>query len=238
MGPKARILTGIAFSVSATLVLMFVVSRFPGMAIPLHYWIFGMMCPAIISAPVCCMLVRQGEQNRRLHAELEQAFYKVRQLADIDQMTGLLNRATFLEHAQAAQRGEAGWFLLIDVDHFKAINDAHGHQTGDDTIRAVAQALTSAVRASDVCGRMGGEEFAVFLPGLNLEQAQALAERVRTMIAFVQVPTRCGTLIRPTVSVGLSRGDLTGDVHSGLRAADEAMYVAKRSGRNRVQIAA
>jgi diguanylate cyclase (GGDEF)-like protein len=119
--------------------------------------------------------------------------------------------------------------LALDVDHFKRINDQGGHQLGDTVLREVAQCCRDALRETDLAARIGGEEFALLLPGSDLEQAQQLAERLRRAIAELQLPA--------TVTVSIGCAELTlamASIDALLARADEALYAAKDAGRNRV----
>jgi diguanylate cyclase (GGDEF)-like protein len=156
-------------------------------------------------------------------------------LADHDGLTGLLNHRAFHEHldrefSRAERCGDPLALLMIDVDHFKSINDEYGHVTGDEILQAVAQAIASVTRAGDVLGRIGGEEFCLVLPATGDATARTVAERVRASVAALEAPASV------TVSVGLgtlsSRG-VVGRV-ALLQSADGALYEAKRQGRNRV----
>ena len=124
--------------------------------------------------------------------------------------------------------------LLVDIDHFKQINDTHGHATGDRVLQAVAQALKTALREADLCGRLGGEEFGVLLTGTNLHEALQLAEKLRLAIQAIVVPMD-NTALRVTISVGVAEaGAACADITTLLAQADAAMYHAKANGRNRV----
>jgi diguanylate cyclase (GGDEF)-like protein len=155
-------------------------------------------------------------------------------LADHDGMTGLLNHRAFHEHlerefARAERSGGSLCLLMIDVDHFKSINDRYGHVVGDEILQVVAQAIAGVIRAGDVLGRIGGEEFCVALPETEREVARVVAERVRAAVAAIEVPASV------TVSVGLgvlASGD-DGRV-ALLQSADLALYEAKHLGRDRV----
>ena len=168
---------------------------------------------------------------------------ELRHLAAIDPLTGLRNRRTLLEAlkhdlAVARRRDEPVSFLTIDVDHFKKINDTHGHPAGDRALVVVAQALREVSRVEDTIGRMGGEEFAVVLPGADVEAAQAAAERLRAAMAAIE-PDPSGTPRLLTVSVGVATTHSAGsdlDVTSLIARADAAMYEAKRLGRDRVVV--
>jgi diguanylate cyclase len=121
--------------------------------------------------------------------------------------------------------------LLIDLDHFKAINDQHGHPMGDEVIRRVSQLLYINTRAGDAVARYGGEEFAMILKGMRLAQAESIAERLRTQIeAMAGLPES----IRVTASIGIAMKDAGDTVASLLKRSDDALYLSKRSGRNQV----
>jgi diguanylate cyclase (GGDEF)-like protein len=161
-----------------------------------------------------------------------------------DHLTGLLNRRSMedaLERELArAQRADSPLsLLLMDLDHFKRINDAFGHQFGDTLLREIGQVLRLNVRSSDVACRYGGEEFVVILPGADAEAARARAERLRELVEQVGT-AQAGRVFGPmTLSVGLAA--FPGHGLSGralLEAADRALYEAKQQGRNRVVVAA
>lgn len=239
MPPAARVAMGVAFSVGTTLFMMWVLSRFPDMEIPKPYWIFGALCPALISAPVCYLLVRQGEQNLRLTRELREAFEALERIADLDHMTGLINRATFFQQAEAAYaESGSGAFLLIDVDTFKQINDNFGHDIGDRVLQQVAIALAAGLGAADLCGRVGGEEFAIYLVDGDEEEALRIAELLRAGVEALRIDAGPVGEVRPTISIGIASAQNATSVGDGLRRADQAMYSAKRRGRNRIQVAA
>jgi diguanylate cyclase (GGDEF)-like protein len=125
---------------------------------------------------------------------------------------------------------------MVDIDHFKAVNDTHGHQAGDVVLLSVAQVLAQGLRGADVIGRIGGEEFAILLPDTDIDGAHELAERLRAEVAETVIPLASGTDVPVTVSIGASslrEGDSA--VDAVLARADEALYRAKRDGRNRVR---
>ncbi len=161
----------------------------------------------------------------------------MRSLALTDELTGLPNRRDVLARLQQLLDRPAGArcaVLLADLDHFKRINDEHGHLVGDEVLRAVATRLTESVREPVVVGRLGGEEFLVVLPDTDLEAARQAAERIREQIAATDT-RRLFDGAPLTVSVGVAAADPAGDsVSSMLRRADDALYDAKRAGRNRV----
>lgn len=176
--------------------------------------------------------------------ELSAAYSRMEELALRDGLTGLLNRRAMRDRARAglaqARRRQSPFALaMIDVDHFKAINDTYGHAAGDQVLGHMARVLSGAVRASDDVGRWGGEEFLVLLPAADAGEAAVAAERLREQIAA----TECHADARPiavTVSIGVAilegpRLGTTGlDVL--IRVADAALYHAKAQGRNRVAV--
>jgi diguanylate cyclase (GGDEF)-like protein len=163
----------------------------------------------------------------------------LRRLANIDALTGILNRRSFVERAEveimrARRAGKPLCVLMLDIDHFKQINDTYGHAGGDTALRALAQTLRGAIRPSDLLGRLGGEEFAVLLPDTAPEAALVLAERLRAVVDQSLVNFG-GLAIRQTVSIGCAAGlDGEAGLDALLRDADHALYAAKAAGRNRV----
>ncbi|HUS67682.1 MAG TPA: GGDEF domain-containing protein [Kofleriaceae bacterium] len=153
-----------------------------------------------------------------------------------DQLTGLMNRrameaALARETARVRRHGTAASVILCDVDHFKGINDRHGHAAGDQVLRRVAQSLAGAVRASDVCARWGGEEFLILLPHTPLAGARQAAETVRLAVGRrAQMPPAA------TLSAGVAEIGNGESAESALRRADACLYRAKAGGRNRVEI--
>ena len=185
-------------------------------------------------------LASMAESVNRAGDCLRVAFAKVEQLATTDELTGAYNRRQFATMATArvdlAQRTQRPLVaMMVDIDHFKRVNDTYGHATGDEVIRAVVQALRANVRKPDVFGRYGGEEFAVVqneMYGNPLE----LGERLRAAVENVIVSGPNGP-IRPTVSVGVAELGPDDGLESLLGRADQALYRAKESGRNRVVVA-
>ena len=165
---------------------------------------------------------------------------RMAKLATTDCLTGLPNRHAFLEHADGArlqaQRQRTGLgLLMIDIDHFKQINDRWGHASGDEALVVFARTVRQLLREHETIGRLGGEEFALLLPGADLDAAVQAAERLRRAIREATVITS-GPTYRMTVSIGVVVLDPHEDLGGAMARADHALYAAKRAGRDRVEI--
>lgn len=172
-----------------------------------------------------------------INARLEQS---LRLAAQQDALTGTLNRRGFFDQAlRVRQRAQASpWaVLMVDLDHFKAINDFHGHQLGDAVLQAVADRISGVLRSHDLIGRYGGEEFVVLLPGADAPLALRVAERMRQAVGtsplLAQAPQ-----VKLTLCVGIAAADSAAitSLDTLIAQADAALYVAKRDGRDRVQL--
>lgn len=183
-------------------------------------------------------------EKERLHEELQRANAELTRMASHDALTGLANRralADTLDHdlAQAAREKTTVCVAVLDLDHFKLVNDEHGHDVGDAVLRHVAQVLKDTVRESDLAARFGGEEMVLVLPNTTCAQAEVVLERVRKAIE-----TRPAEVGERRVSVTASFGaacthrQTRGTSQALFKAADEALYEAKRAGRNRVAYSA
>jgi diguanylate cyclase (GGDEF)-like protein len=173
-----------------------------------------------------------------------QLFSGLRQAVRTDLLTDVANPQYWREVAgreveRAAASDDHLAILMIDVDHFKSVNDKYGHLAGDEVLAAVARTIAQALRPRDLVGRLGGEEFGAVLSELNLLDAEGAAERLRTQVRDIRVRADSGEWISVTVSVGVSELSVTGgDLHRLLDAADTALYAAKAAGRDCVRLAA
>jgi diguanylate cyclase (GGDEF)-like protein len=161
-------------------------------------------------------------------------------LATTDALTGLLNRRAFLdaidrERARSDRHVLPFSLLLLDLDHFKAVNDSRGHVAGDAVLKGVAGVLSRVARRSDVVARWGGEEFVVALPHTSQAGARVAGERVRRGIAEALYTVPSGEPLRVTASVGVASAESPWSLEAIVAAADAAMYSAKSRGRNRVE---
>jgi diguanylate cyclase (GGDEF)-like protein len=171
-------------------------------------------------------------ENARLHRMVERQ-------ALVDGLTGLANRrqgdeALASEIARTERLGGPVGLILADVDDFKAVNDRFGHPTGDIVLRDLAETLRENVREIDTAARWGGEEFALILPGTDLEGAAQVAERIRAALAEREILSVDGAPLHVTASFGVAASNPTTTVQQLVEAADEALYRAKRAGKDRV----
>ncbi len=172
--------------------------------------------------------------NARLH-------HRLRRHANTDDLTGLMTRRALLEQAgpwqdDVLERGRQPVVLLLDVDHFKPINDTHGHERGDEVLRAVSDRLAGTLRAGTPLARWGGEEFLVLMDVASLDQAAAAAERMRAAVA--ERPFASGeSRLKVTTSIGVSAWPAGVDLAQAVANADAALYSAKREGRDQARMA-
>jgi len=160
-------------------------------------------------------------------------------MASKDVLTSVFNRRGFIDRAQplyeaAVQQGTPLALLMVDIDHFKVLNDQHGHEAGDQALIAIAQRLASVAREDDVLARWGGEEFLLLLPGTGATAASRIAERLRLVLANMPVDIGDGKAVPLTASIGIAFAASSDSLDALVRHADTALYAAKDGGRNRV----
>jgi diguanylate cyclase (GGDEF)-like protein len=199
------------------------------------------------------VMTQQGQALAEANAQLATALTRAQDLASFDELTGLLNRRAFHERLRieiAAQRrhGEAATLILLDLDHFKAINDQHGHQVGDAVLRLTAQTLKGLLREADLLARWGGEEFLILMPRTGVEEGCKAAERLRMALenAFIRPSPSIDPCADPvehlppdlrfSASFGVAEMHAGLTLDTALSRADQALYVAKAGGRNRVHV--
>jgi two-component system, cell cycle response regulator len=192
------------------------------------------------------VMIRILDLEGRLAAQidkLEQANATIRKMAETDELTGMPNRRSVLAHLdrevrRAARYGTPVSIVLLDLDHFKQVNDTHGHQAGDAVLIRIAGALARNSRDTDFFGRHGGEEFLGVLSQTTLEGARLTAERIRLAVESEPIPWEGGEPLNVTASLGVAAWNGDGDSEIELVArADQALYHAKDAGRNRVEFA-
>jgi diguanylate cyclase (GGDEF)-like protein len=216
-----------------------------------HGYVSGVAAPVSVDGRLWGAVLATTTRERRLSADAEARLERFAEMvslaiagaqlreelatrASVDALTGVLNQGEFhsrfaIEAVRATRHGRPLALLVCDLDNFKHVNDTHGHQVGDRTLQLVARAIGAEMRAEDVLGRVGGEEFAVLLPEADAPTALDAAERVRAAVAGANEPGLPGM----TVSVGVADLSDAPDPSGLFAAADHAMYYAKRSGRNR-----
>lgn len=189
------------------------------------------------------------EEKQKIEAQLRREIQtrkeledRLRSMAMSDALTGVPNRRQILgiagmEISRARRYGRPMSLLLLDIDHFKTINDVHGHAVGDEALVHLASVGSGALRESDTLGRTGGEEFVVVLPETPAEGALVVADRLRQIIATTPAPTASGPLTM-TLSIGVAEVSRGESIDAVMQRADQAMYAAKESGRNRCCVAA
>jgi diguanylate cyclase (GGDEF)-like protein len=168
---------------------------------------------------------------------------ELQRIAVTDELTGLANRREIL-HAldwligAARRSGRPLSVAVLDIDHFKKVNDAHGHPAGDEVIRRVAQLAVEIMREQDLVGRLGGEEFVIAMPDIGVEAARLACERLREALSVLPILLPTGQAVSVTLSTGITQFAGDDDRTQLIARADEALYWAKKQGRNRVLLAA
>ena len=183
-----------------------------------------------------------GDRSMSYFKRMRHYNAQLQELASHDPLTGIMNARAYYrvcdQAIHASQRQQSGFSVLfVDLDHFKSINDRYGHAVGDEVLREVAQTLQRHIRRSDALGRIGGEEFSVFLPDTSIQGAQELAEKLRVAVESLRITT-AGQTLQITASIGVAGGQFVKDTPPSMKhiqqQADQAMYEAERAGRNRV----
>ena len=227
----------------AALAMAFVLVSYLGLdlatqLIPTTYQLPGGVATVFRWLNLSLVFVMSGYTARYYVKRVEEAERRLRDLATTDALSGLWNRRHFLDCARvevrrAQRHGQPLTVVLADIDHFKRVNDDQGHAAGDDVIRHVSAVLRSQLRAPDIVGRWGGEEFIMLLPQTDPAGAAMLCERLRRAIETTPCEHAQGA-IRVTMSFGVAAVDLESALEDSAKHADAALYAAKHAGRNRV----
>lgn len=198
--------------------------------VPSLVFMVSALCTVVVSLGLILMAKERADERNR-------------SLAMRDELTGLINRRSLLESlvqqmAMANRHGQPLALLMIDIDYFKQVNDTHGHLSGDKVLKAMAYAIAGLTRAQDLPGRLGGEEFLVILPNTTKQGAVQLAEILRLAIETTEFLSASGQPIAITISIGVcEQGQLKApQCDDMINAADQALYLAKQNGRNRVAV--
>lgn len=233
-----------AISLSAALILVPILGGHPDGP---GFWM-SVVCPLAIAWPASAYQFHQNENMRaardavavmpaeleRLHLELTAAHEELRQKSRIDALTGGLNRETFLaELEKRSASAQSSALLIADADHFKRINDTFGHQCGDAALRGIGNAIAATLRPRDFWGRIGGEEFAIFLSGTDAQTALAIADMIRLATLAVDLQAD-GEKVPLSISIGGAFAASGFESRTLIASADRRLYRAKRAGRNRI----
>ncbi len=244
----ARVVLVVVLAIAATLAIAEIVTHITGEALRGTGLLLSILCPLLIAAPASAYQFWQSDRLRHakaalaeaqcrletIYRELEQAYATLREQSRHDGLTGALNREAFIEALKQGLEAGQGTLFILDADHFKVVNDRHGHQAGDSALRALVSAVTAKIGAEDIVGRIGGEEFAVFMPGVVGDAAFAAGERIRQAVWSMQVTAPSGARVPISVSLGGSDSRDATDLESLWRLADQRLYAAKATGRNRL----
>ncbi len=198
--------------------------------IPKAYLTYDLLFKSLLNAREKWELLREKE---RLQKELAH-------MAMYDALTDILSRRALLEQAEVERQrtkryGRDLSFLMIDIDHFKKVNDTYGHLIGDVVLREVAQTLKKQTRRSDFVGRYGGEEFLIILPETSIEKALILAEKLRKQVSELTFPVGGQVLKDITISIGATEYEDDPNIEKFINRSDKWLYAAKQNGRNQVQ---
>lgn len=186
-----------------------------------------------------CIVVYDVTDEAMNKQGIEALNKKLEQMSRVDGLTGLFNRRFWdeqfqLEYKRVARSGKPASVIMLDIDHFKAVNDNYGHPAGDQVIKTLARIIRKSIRETDIAGRYGGEEFAILLPDTGARHARVVAERVRRLAESLTVQYE-GMSINFTASLGIAEFHPTFKDHGvWLEKADQALYKAKEGGRNQI----
>lgn len=235
---RARVFGLTALGTSACILFAF---AFDSYSFATGQWRWGtdpandFLIPLVIAPPFFFFLLSKLR-------ELAIAHHELMTVASTDSLTSLLNRRAFttmvdgyLERVEEQPDGSRSALLVVDVDHFKSVNDRFGHDCGDSALKLVARTIKGAVRDVDLVGRMGGEEFCIFIPGLSPDGIRGVAERIRLAVSETRF-LAAEHPYRLSVSVGGAIFSEEADFSSLYRCADQWLYFAKENGRNRVEV--
>ena len=228
---KVTLISTVASSLASSFVAwifsFFIVMKQPG----LHMWL-AFVIPYFVAPGFSYFTALAMPESKRARIRAMKA-------ARLDPLTELPNRRAFFEDDGRAE-GAFGLqarrtVLFIDIDHFKAINDHHSHEGGDEVLRQFARSLTQCLREGDLVARFGGEEFVVELTGAGLDEAESVAERIRLAAQSTPVVFRSSE-IAYSVSIGVAAGTFAESIDRLMSVADSQLYLAKQSGRNRIRM--
>ncbi len=198
-------------------------------------FLMNSVLPVMTAFPISVYIFRQNARLKQLSDELKKANHMLQIRADTDSMTGLLNRSAFLTRIKPLNKqSSSSACLIIDADNFKSINDIYGHHAGDKALQAIVSALKTPLRKTDILARIGGEEFALFLPQTDVQAALTLAEQLRITVENLSFSPLEDQIYPLSISIGIALSDGSFTTSQLMRMADQSLYQAKAKGRNQV----
>ena len=208
--------------------------------------VLSIVIPILVSFPVSAFIFKKVDENVHLHSKLSKAYSELALLHERlsepsrrDGMTGVLNRDAFMKQMEELHaENSSGVLLLIDADFFKLINDQFGDAAGDEALVAISQAIGAAVRGQDIVGRLGGEEFGIFLKGTSHAETNIISERIRAAVQAIDFCPRENHRHALSVSIGGKTVTQPIALQNLMKHADELLYKAKSQGRNKVMLEA
>jgi diguanylate cyclase (GGDEF)-like protein len=228
-----QVISASYFTVCETVLMLF----FKDVSVRPHF--FTIFFGLILSNAFALVGSRQMHSWRRREFRARE---EINELAEHDWLTGIYNRRRFMELGEAElarflRYGRSFTVIMIDLDHFKKVNDSYGHQVGDKVLKESVNVMSAGLRSVDIMGRLGGEEFAVVMPETDLDDGRAAGQRLQTAVGGLEVMTDHGDKVKITVSIGVAEAAKDdGSLDKVIRRADIAMYKAKELGRNRVEV--
>ena len=192
------------------------------------------LVPVLIGMPVIFFIEGQNNKLKKAVMKLDILRKDVEDRSKLDTMTGLYNHTHFMERIAEDTPSNDGSLIILDIDQFKDINTSFGYVQGDEALIQVVEAVRKAVRSQDVVGRIGGEEFAVFLQDASKDEAKVVASRIRKFVEKIEFAPEKGVKAPLTVSIGVAMKNEVDNVVGAMKLADLRMYKAKESGCNKV----
>ena len=232
---KATLVTALVVALSQ--IFSFSIRLASGQPFTAFIFLMNSIMPVLTGFPISVYIFIQNAKLKKTTDDLTEANRLLQIRADTDSMTGLLNRNAFLDTIkQLNKTSRQSALLVIDADNFKNINDVYGHQTGDKALTAIVDALRMPLRQNDIIGRIGGEEFAVFLPDTEIKPALKIAEQLRYAVEVIPFKPIKGQDYPLSISIGLTLSAPTDTTSQLMRMADQSLYQAKANGRNQIVV--
>ncbi len=232
---KATLVTALVVALSQ--IFSFSIRLASGQPFTAFVFLMNSIMPVLTGFPISVYIFIQNAKLKKTTDDLTEANRLLQIRADTDSMTGLLNRNVFLDTIkQLNKTSRQSALLVIDADNFKNINDVYGHQTGDKALTAIVDALRMPLRQNDIIGRIGGEEFAVFLPDTEIKPALKIAEQLRYAVESIEFHPVEEQDYPLSISIGLTLSAPAYTTSQLMRMADQSLYQAKANGRNQIVV--